>query len=135
MMKDNDNRLICSEEKKNKIRETRAMTRNRRTSQVVKCYELKIVEKRLNKKQHEQLNMLFVEGKRFYNHVLNINKRDGVRLSDINSTNIKSVKHYDKDKNLIESNLDYLSAAQKQGILTRMVSNQMTIVSMVKHGY
>ena len=134
MMKDNDNRLICSEEKKNKIRETRAMTRNRRTSQVVKCYELKIVEKRLNKKQHEQLNMLFVEGKRFYNHVLNINKRDGVRLSDINSTNIKSVKHYDKDKNLIESNLDYLSAAQKQGILTRMVSNQMTIVSMVKHG-
>ena len=135
MMKDNDNRLICSEEKKNKIRETRAMTRNRRTSQVVKCYELKIVEKRLNKKQHEQLDMLFVEGKRFYNHVLNINKRDGVRLSDINSTNIKSVKHYDKDKNLIESNLDYLSAAQKQGILTRMVSNQMTIVSMVKHGY
>ena len=73
-MKDIDNRLVCSEEKKNKIRETRSMTRNRRTSQVVKCYELKIVEKRLNKKQHEQLNMLFVEGKRFYNHVLNINK-------------------------------------------------------------
>ena len=111
MMKDIDNRLICSEEKKNKIRETRAMTRNRRTGQIVKCYELKIVEKRLNKKQHEQLTMLFVEGKRFYNHVLNINKIDGVRLSDINSTNIRSVKHYDKDKNLIESNLDYLSAA------------------------
>ena len=111
MMKDIDNRLVCSDEKRNKIRETRAMTRNRRSGQVVKSYELKIVEKRLNKKQHEQLDMLFVEGKWFYNHVLNINKIDGVRLSDINSTNIKSVKHYDKDKNLIESNLEYLSAA------------------------
>ena len=110
-MKDNDNRLVCSDEKKNKIRMTKANTQLRHSNMIVKCYELKIVEKRLNKKQHEQLDMLFVEGKRFYNHVLNINKRDGVRLSDINSTNIKSVKHYDKDKNLIESNLDYLSAA------------------------
>ena len=110
-MKDNDNRLICSEEKKNKIRETRVMTRNRRTSQVVKCYELKIVEKRLNKKQHEQLDMLFVEGKRFYNHVLNINKRDGVRLSDINSTTIKTIERFDKDRNPIQSELKYLSAS------------------------
>ena len=134
MMKDIDNRLVCSDEKKNKIIATRSQTRLRRQGQIVKSYELKIVEKRLNKLQHEELDMLFVEGKWFYNHVLNLN-RQGQRLSDINSTNIKIIEHYDKDKNLIQSELKYLSAAQKQAILARMVSNQMTIIQLVKRGH
>lgn len=111
MMKDIDNRLVCSESKKNKIRNTRSQTRLRRQNQIVKTYELKIVEKRLNKRQHEEFDMLFVEGKWFYNHVLNIHQQSGLRLSDINSTNIMTVDHYDKDRNLIQSELKYLSAA------------------------
>ena len=55
--------------------------------------------------------MLFVEGKWFYNHVLNLHQQSGLRLSDINSTSIKVVEHFDKDKNLIQSELKYLSAA------------------------
>ena len=110
-MKDIDNRLICSDEKKNKIRNTRSQTRLRRQNQIVKSYELKIVEKRLNKHQHEELDMLFVEGKWFYNHVLNLHQQSGLRLSDINSTNIKVVEHYDKNRNPIQSELKYLSAA------------------------
>ena len=41
--------------------------------------------------------MLFVEGKRFYNHVLSM-KKNGIKLRDINTTKIKEVKHFDKDK-------------------------------------
>ena len=33
-----------------------------------------------NKKQHEELDMLFVEGKWFYNHILNLKKSNGQQL-------------------------------------------------------
>ena len=134
MMKDIDNRLVCSDEKKNKIRMTKANTQLRHSNMIVKCYECKIVEKRLNKKQHEQLNMLFIEGKWFYNHVLNL-KKSGIKLRDINTTNIKSVRHYDKNKNLIESNLNYLGSQMKQAIVARMISNEKTIRTLVKNKF
>jgi len=56
--------------------------------------------------------MLFVEGKWFYNYVLAM-KKNGLKLKDINSTNIREVKHFDKDKNEILSKIEYLSSQQK----------------------
>jgi len=73
-MKNKDNKLECSSENKTKIKESLAKTRLKRSNQIVKVFECKIVEKRLNKKQKEELEMLFVEGKWFYNHVLNLHK-------------------------------------------------------------
>ena len=78
--------------------------------------------------------MLFVEGKWFYNHVINFHQERQIRLLDINTTNIKSVNHFTKDHKLIVSELEYLSAAQKQAILARMVSNQRAIISLVRKG-
>ena len=132
-MKQNDNRLTCSDEKKNKIKMSKQQTSLRRQSQIVKVYECKIVEKRLNRKQKEELEMLFVEGKWFYNHMLNLRKSQEFR--DINVCHLKEVKHFNKDKEEIISKLDYLSAAQKQAIQTRMISNEMTIKSLVKRGF
>ena len=76
---------------------------------------------------------MFVEGKWFYNHVLNLHK-NGLKLKDINTTNIKSVDHYNKDKELISDELLVLNSQEKQAILTRMMSNQKTIVKMVRNG-
>ena len=76
---------------------------------------------------------MFVEGKWFYNHVLNLHK-NGLKLNDINTTNIKSVDHYNKDKELISDELLVLNSQEKQAILTRMMSNQKTIVKMVRNG-
>ena len=76
-MKETDNRVVCSDKKKNKIRESKRLTSLRRQDQVVKVFECKIVEKRLNNKQREELKRLFLEGKWFYNHVLNM-KKNGV---------------------------------------------------------
>ena len=126
-----DHRSKCSEEKKSKIKQTKTMTSFRRQNQVCKVYECKIVEKRLNKKQKEQLQRLFVEGKWFYNHVLSM-KKNGIRLRDINTTNIKEVRYFSKDKNEILSRLEVLSSQQKQALVTRMISNEKTIASLVK---
>ena len=76
-MKETDNRSVCSDKKKSKIRESKRLTSLRRQDQVVKVFECKIVEKRLNNKQREELERLFLEGKWFYNHVLNM-KKNGV---------------------------------------------------------
>ena len=133
-MKNKDNRFVCSDEKKSKIKATKTLTSLRRKNQVCKVFECKIVEKRLNKKQKEQLNMLFIEGKWFYNHVLSM-KRNGVQLKDINTTNIKEVKHFDKDKNEIISNIKYLRSQQKQALVTRMIANEKTIRSLIKNKF
>ena len=53
--------------------------------------------------------MLFVEGKWFYNHVLSVHK-SGELLKDINTSYVKSVSHYDKDKNMVSSELQVLSS-------------------------
>jgi putative transposase len=133
MSKNVDNRLVCSEDKKSSIKKSIAATAERRKNQVLHVYECKIVEKRLNNKQREQLSKLFVEGKWFYNHVLNIHQ-NGLALNEINSTNIKSVEHFDKDKNKILSELEVLSSQEKQAIVTRMASNERTIMSLVMKG-
>lgn len=72
MQSKTDNRLKCSDEKKARIKASRYATALRRESQVLKVYECKVVEKRLNKRQKEELERLFLEGKWFYNHVLGI---------------------------------------------------------------
>ena len=125
----------CSDKKKNRIKETMTATALRRQRQVCKSFECKIVEKRLNKKQLEELKMLFVEGKWFYNHILNQKKSCGVRFCDVNTTKIKSVIHFDKDRNLVKSELRYLSSQHKQALLTRMQVNERAIASLVKNKF
>ena len=132
-MKEKDNRLICSGAKREAIKASRLATASKRKNQICKVFECKIVEKRLNRKQREELNMLFVEGKWFYNQVLNIHQT-GISLKDINSTQIKSVDHFDKNKNKITTKLEYIGSQQKQSIITRMISNQKTIMTLVKKG-
>ena len=132
-MKEDDNRLVCSDTKKAAIKATRFATASRRQNQVCKIFECKIVEKRLNKKQREQLKLLFVEGKRFYNHVLNLHQ-NGVSLKDINTTSIKSVDCLTKDKQSMTYDLNVIGSQMKQSIVTRMISNEKTIMTLVKKG-
>ena len=132
-MKEDDNRLVCSDTKKAAIKATRFATASRRQNQVCKVFECKIVEKRLNKKQREQLKLLFVEGKRFYNYVLNIHQ-NGIDLKDINTTDVKSVVCLTKDKQKVSYKLDVIGSQIKQSIVTRMISNEKTIMTLVKKG-
>jgi putative transposase len=133
-MKQNDKRLHCSDEKRNILKEAIVATRNRRVNQIVKCFELKLNLSRLNKKQLEELEMLFVEGKWFYNHVLAYKKENEVPFSTINTTNITEVTHFGKDKEEIVSELKFLKSQQKQQIVSRMNANEKTIATLVRKG-
>ena len=133
MEKKVDNRLKCSDDKKLAIYNSLQATKEKRKSQVVKCYELKIVRNKLNSRQKEELEKMFIEGKWFYNHVLNLHK-NGLKLKDINTTNIKSIDHYNKDRELVSDELLVLNSQEKQAILTRMISNQKTIIKLVRDG-
>jgi len=86
-----------------------AATRLRHSEQIIKVFECKIVEKRLNKKQREELEMQFVEGKWLYNHILSM-KKAGTKLRDINTTMLTEVKKFDKDKNEVIVPLKYLKS-------------------------
>jgi len=132
-MKEDDNRLVCSDAKKAAIKVTRFATASRRQNQICRVFECKIVGKRLNAKQRKQLKLLFVEGKRFYNHVLNIHQ-NGVSLKDINTTSIKSVDCLTKDKKKVSYDLDVIGSQIKQSIVARMISNEKTIMTLVKKG-
>ena len=133
-MKETDKRQVCKSEKKASIREALLSTASRRKSQVCKVFECKIVDKRLNKKQREELERLFLEGKWFYNNLLSIRQDQHIRLTEINTTHIKTVEHLDKDKNKLVDDLTVLTSQVKQAILTRMVSNQRTIISLIRKG-
>ena len=132
-MNKTDNRLICSDEKRAAIKATRLATASKRKNQICKVFECKIVEKRLNNKQHEELDMLFVEGKWFYNHVLNLH-HSGLSLKDINSTKIKEINKFNKNNEKETTKLNFIGSQQKQAIITRMISNEKTIMTLVKKG-
>lgn len=126
-------RRICSAEKRGRIVATRNATALRRRHQIGFVYECKIVEKRLNKKQREELQRLFVEGKWFYNHVLSLHK-EGKELSKINSADIREVVHFDRDGNRITDKITVLNAQEKQAIVKRMSANEQTIATLTKKG-
>ena len=127
-------RGLHTEEEKAKIRASKQATALRHSSMDVKCYELKIVEKRLNKPQKEQLDLLFLEGKWFYNHILSEKKKREIPLNLIKPTNFKDVVKLDKDGHEVSYALKNLPSHFKQTIHMRMISNEKTIRALVKKG-
>ena len=123
----------CSEEKKQQIRETRKATSLKRASQVCRVYEMKVNEKRLSKRQKNELQMLFVEAKRFYNHILNLRK-EGVDIFKLKTKDIRKVQILDKDRNKSEYELQFLGSSEKQAILSRLGANFKTCLELLKSG-
>ena len=123
----------CSDAKRQAIRETRKATSLKRQTQIGRVYELKIDKKKLNKLQKEQLEMLFVEGKRFYNHLLGLREK-GTDIFKLNTSDVDSVVVLDKDRNEVKHDLKYIGSSQKQAILSRLISNFRTCVSLYKSG-
>jgi len=123
----------CSKEKRNAIRETRKATSLKRASQTCRVYELKVVEKRLSKRQKNQLEMLFVEAKRFYNHILNLRK-EGTDIFKLKTKDITKVQILDKDRNKSDYELQYLGSSEKQAILSRLGANFKTCLELLKSG-
>ena len=132
-------RLVCSQEKRDKIKMTRESTKLRRTKQICKVYECKIIQNKLNKAQREALEMIFVEAKWVYNYILSLKKNHNIEIKTIKTKDIKEVVHLDKDGNKIISKLKYLTAQPKQTLIHQMVTNERGISTklykkLITHG-
>ena len=135
MGNERERQRTCSAERREKIKATRRATALRRRNQRGFVYECKIIEKRLNAKQREELKRLFVEGKWFYNHVLSLHKDRGVPLSKMDAVSVKTVTRQTRDKKKQQEDLRALTAQERQAIVARMSANEATIAKLVEKGY
>ena len=77
--------------------------------------------------------MLFVEAKRFYNHILNLRK-EGTDIFKLKTKDIQKVQILDKDRNKSDYELQYLGSSEKQAILSRLGANFKTCLELLKSG-
>ena len=119
-------------DKNSAISKTFAETKHRRATQYATVVTVKVQQNKLNKEQEQHLKMLFVEAKWLYNHVLNLSQTQNV--FDINYTSIKQVKHFDKFKKEVISDLSYLSSQMKQDILKGICTNIFSLAKAKKNG-
>ena len=127
--------MKCSKDKSDKIKETLMATRNKRKNQICKVFELKILDNHLTKLQKEQLKMLFVECKWLYNHILNwSNNNPNKKISEFDILHCYCVKHFDKNKNEIDSVLNRVGSIVKNGLIKGIISSTKTLATLKKKG-
>lgn len=109
-------------------------TRLRHSNMVLKCYEVKIQENKLNIRQKDALQTIFLEAKWFKNYVLNwLNEDNERKISDFN-TKQKEITKKDKDMNEVTVAIRYLSAQSRQCIISRMRENLKTLATLKRKG-
>ncbi|MEQ8224284.1 MAG: transposase [Candidatus Eremiobacterota bacterium] len=118
----------CSEEKKNKIKQTMAETKEKRACQVCKVFPLKVVISHLNKSEQEILKMFFVEAKWLYNHILSTGKPFEYDYKN------KKVVVLNKDRESEERTLKYLPAKNRQDVLKTLQCNIRGLSARKKKG-
>ena len=123
------------QEKNSRIRETFAATKMRRKSQAVQVVTAKIQENKLNREQKEALRMCFIEAKWLYNHILDLSQgENGDDVFSLNYTDLGTVRHLDKDRNPVFSELKYLSSQMRQDILRGLCTNISNLAKAKKKG-
>ena len=98
------------------ISEKRKKTALKRKSQTCKTFKFKVDKSSLSRSQKETLKMFFVEAKRVYNYIIG-SEKDPFSLS---YKDLKKITYLDKDKNLIEYNIQHLGSSVVDDIVTIM---------------
>ena len=108
-------------------------TRNKRKSQVCKCFKFKIDKSSLSKEQLTQIKMQFVEAKWIYNYLLS--NQDN--LFDVNTKykELVNITHKDKNKQDIETTIKYVGSSVKQSIIQDIINQIKGLHSLKKKGH
>lgn len=118
-------------DKYKKISEKRRITKEKRKTQDCKTFMTKIDESKLSNKQERCIGMMFIEAKWLHN--------DGVSYSiENNIFNYKigkTVKHYNKDRELVEDEFKYLGSQMKQSIIENIKSSIKGLSALKKNGH
>ena len=125
---------MSNTEKNMRIKQTYLETKARRANQCCKVFSVKIQYNKLNASQKETLKMMFVEAKWIYNHILNLSKNNDIDIFLLKYTDLNEIKHFDKDKNEINSKLTYLSSQMKQEVLTNIFTSIRSLNKSKKKG-
>lgn len=121
-------------EKNKKISQTKRETIERHKSMSVKTFDVKIQENQLSKQQKEALETIFLEQKWYKNYILNWCEQDeNNRITKFN-TKQNQITKKDKDMNDVPVNIKYLSASQRQCLISRMYANIKTLHTLKTKG-
>ena len=113
-------------EKNKQIAQTMKETYTKRKSQDCKCFKFKIDKSNLSKEQANQLKMQFVEAKWIYNYLIS---KDDIYSFDYK--NLSKITHKDKNRNDIETSIQYIGSSVKQAIIQDII-NQIKGLSVLK---
>lgn len=112
-------------EKNKNIANTMKETYAKRKSQICKCFKFKIDKSNLSKEQANCIKMQFVEAKWIYNYLLD---KD---IYHFDYKNLSKITHKDKNRNDIETTIQYVGSSIKQSIIQDVI-NQIKGLSVLK---
>lgn len=120
--------------KNRQISQTKHDTIARHKNMLVKIFNVKIQENQLSKSQKEALQIVFLEQKWYKNYILNwCEQNENNRITKFN-TKINDITKKDKDMNDIPVHINYLSASQRQCLVSRMYANIKTLHTLKTKG-
>ena len=117
-------------EKNKQIAQTMKETYTKRKSQDCKCFKFKIDKSNLSKEQANQLKMQFVEAKWIYNYLIS---QDDIYSFDYK--NLSKITHKDKNRNDIETNIQYVGSSVKQAIIQDIINQIKGLSTLKKKGH
>lgn len=113
--------------KNKQISQTKHDTVERHKNMLVKTFDVKIQANKLSKQQKEALQTIFLEQKWYKNYILNWCEQDkNNRITKFN-TKQNQITKKDKDMNDVPVSIKYLSASQRQCLISRMYANIKTL--------
>ena len=130
-MKNDEVRLA----KNKQISQTKHETIERHASMLCRTFDIKIQENKISKAQKEALEKIFIEQKWYKNYILNWceQDRENNKLSKFDTKQTK-ITHKDKDMKDVEVQIKYLSASQRQCLISRMYANIKTLHTLKVNG-
>ena len=100
----------------------------------VKTFDVKIQENQLLKQQKDALKTIFLEQKWYKNYILNWCEQDENNKITKFNTKQNQITKKDKDMNDVPVSIKYLSASQRQCLVSRMYANIKTLHTLKTKG-
>ena len=116
------------------IKNARKATKERRKFLACKTFETKLDKSHLSKQKLNELNLLFTEAKWLYNHILQLDQKDGTFNVFEFDPLIDEVDAKDKDGNPITKTFSVLGSQIKQEIKKRICSSIIALSKMKEEG-
>ena len=126
-----------TDSEREQIRRSLVETRERRKTQILKVFELKVNCHQTSKQTFDKMKTCFIQAKWVYNDMLNLSNINDetikIDIFEYNYLEHKTVHRYDKNKNYIESDIT-LPVYFHRGVVAQAKSNISNLAKAKKKG-